>query len=340
MQHATLRTIAQIVGCSDSTVSRVLSGKAAQYRISKKKQEEILKIAREQNFAPNPLARSLRTRETLTIGLVIPDISNSFFASIARNVERESRKLGYSIILTDTEEDTDLEIESIYLLKNRNVDGMIISPVGQSVEHIEKLYNEGLAVVIIDRYFPNSRLPYVASDSYSGAKEAVSYLVKNGHNRIACIQGLNYTSPNSDRVRGYKDALEHAHIPLDNELLVGDSFGEENGYLETKILLKKPKPPTAIFAVSNLISLGVIRAIIEENLQIPQDISIVAFDDHPYMEYLSTPMTTVAQPIMEMGRIAMKMLFNQIQNKFSAPIQNIMLPTKLIARGSVRSLVA
>lgn len=335
--QATLKSIARLVGCSDTTVSRVLNGKAAQYRISQQKEKEILRVAQELHFSPNPLARSLRTRQTLTIGLVIPDISNPFFASIARYVERECRKLGYSVILADTEENTDLEIESVTILKNRNIDGLIISPVGQSVEHLEKIYDDGMPVVIIDRYFLNSTLPFVASDNYNGALQAVEYLVQNGHSHIACIQGLPYTSPNTDRVRGYRDALLKNGIPVDERNIVGDSFGEENGYLETKLLIKRSPRPTAIFAVSNLISLGVLRALNEESVHVPSEMSIIAFDEQPYHSYLSTPMTTVAQPIAEMGHMAIKMLYGQIQSP-KTQSAGITLPTKLIVRQSVKKL--
>ncbi len=318
-------------------MSRVLNGKAAQYRISQNKADEILSIAQQLNFSPNTLARSLRTRRTLTIGLVIPDISNPFFASIARYVERECRKIGYSVILADTEESTELEIESISVLKGRNIDGMIISPVGQSVEHLETLYAEGVPIVVIDRYVHGSILPFVASDNYSGAKNAVRYLIDNGHRIIACIQGLPYTSPNTDRVKGYRDALEEFEIAIDDSLIIGDSFGEENGYLETKLLLKRTPKPTAIFAVSNLISLGALRALKEERIKIPDEMSIVAFDEQPYHNYLATPMTTVAQPIADMGQIAIKMLYKQMKSDTKVD-QGIVLPTHLVVRQSVKSI--
>ena len=336
--HTTLKSIAKIIGCSDTTVSRVLNGKASQYRISQKKAREILQVAEELNFTPNRLARSLRTRQTQTLGLVIPDISNPFFASIARHVERESRKLGYSVIVADTEEETDLEIKAVNLLKSRNVDGMIISPVGQSVAHLEKHYQAGMPIVVIDRYFPDSPLPFVASDNYNGSKQAVAYFIQNGHRKIACIQGLPYTSPNTDRVRGYRDALTDAGIAVEERLIVGNSFGEENGYLETKLLLQQNPRPTAIFALSNLISLGALRAVAEESLNIPHDISIIAFDDQPYHDYLATPMTTVAQPNSEMGQMAMKLLHNQMQNLDKDQAAGIMLPTKLIIRQSVKNI--
>jgi len=338
-KRPSLQYIADQIGCSKSTVSRVLGGKAKQYRISEDTANEILDLANSLHYTPNVLAGSLRSGKTFTVGLMIPDISNPFFANIARYVERETRKLGYSIILCDTEESTELEIESIHLLKSRNVDGMIVSPVGQTVEHIQDLYDSQMPIVIIDRYFSDSGIPFVASNNYQGAKDAVTHLVQNGHCRIACVQGLRHTQPNNDRVQGYKDALHEAGVAFDEKLVVGDSFGEENGYLETKLLMQLVDKPTAIFGVSNLISLGILKALKEENYHVPDDVSLIGFDDHPFMSYLSTPLTTVEQQSVEMGKIAVKFLYNQIQQSdVKSTFGGIQLPTRLIIRNSVKKL--
>ena len=334
----TLKSIAKIVGCSDSTVSRVISGKSKQFRISPKTEQKILDLAKELHFVPNPIAASLRTRRTLTIGLVIPDISNPFFAGIAPHVERECRQLGYSVLLADTEENTDLEIESVSILHKRSIDGLIIAPVGQTFDHLERLYKSGLPVVIIDRYFPDSTIPYVTSDNYQGGYDAATHLIENGHKMIACIQGLPYATPNSERVRGYRDALAAAGVTENEDWIVGDSFGEENGYYETRILLKEFKRPTALFALSNLISLGALRAISEEHLRVPEDISLISFDDQPYSNLLATPMTTVSQQIHEMGKIAMQMLYRQMKAEKGAVEESVKLATTIIRRNSVRTL--
>ena len=300
----TLKSLSEKLGFSETTISRVLNGKADKYRISKKTADKIKQAAADLSFTPNALARGLRLSNTHTLGLVIPDISNPFFASIARSVEREARKNGYSVILCDTEENTNLEIESVQLLRGRNVEGLIIAPVGQISEHLETVYKSGLPVVTVDRYFPQKNLPFVSSDNYKGAYDAVLYLIENGHRKIACIKGLENTSPNDDRLRGYKDALLNNDIAIVESLIAGDSFSEQNGYTEAKLLLKGEEKPTAIFAFSNLISLGALRAIEEDNLSVPDNISIITFDDHPYFDYLSTPMSTMAQQNNEIGQIA------------------------------------
>jgi LacI family transcriptional regulator len=336
----TLKNIADRLSLSETTVSRALSGQASKYRISQETEKAVLNLAEELHFSPNELARGLRLQKTHTIGLMIPDISNPFFANIARNVEKEARKGGYSVILVDTAEDEAIEIESIRLLRGRKVDGMVISPIGQHASHLEKLFANGMPMVLIDRYFPDSPLPYIASDNFSGAYQAVSHLIQNGHVHIACIQGLENTLPNIERLRGYRSAYADAGIGVDESLIVGDSFGYQNGYIETKLLLRHNPRPTAVFAVSNLISLGALHAIDEEGLSVPGDISIVSFDDQPYSALLATPMTTVAQQNEQIGPLAVKMLFNQIELKTVPEQKGILIPTRLIIRKSVRDLRA
>lgn len=337
--NPTLKSIALKLGVSVSTVSRVINGKSSHYRISKETELLILKAAKELAYTPNQLARGLRLKRTNSIGYIIPDISNPFFASIAKSVEKSARKFGYSILLCDSEENTEIESSSLQLMLNRKIDGLIISPVGLEVNHLINVAQKNIPIVLLDRYFPDLNIPFVTSDNYKGALEAISLLIDNGHTRIACIQGLKNTSPNNDRVRGYRDAHLKFDIEIDESLIVGDNFGEENGYIETKMLLKKGNLPTAIFSVSNLISLGAIRAISEEGLKIPDDISMISFDDQPYSRFLATPMTTVAQQSNQIGQIATKLLVDQIESNRNIEPKGIFLPTKMIVRDSVKRRV-
>ena len=336
--QTTLKRIADQVGVSLTTVSRVLSGQAQRYRISKQTQGAVEELARKFNFVPNQLARGLRLKKTLTIGLVIPDISNPFFAAIARQVALGARQRNYSVLLCDSQENLDLEIEAINLLRNRHVDGMVLCPVGQSSEHLQGLVGSGLPIVLVDRFFPELPLPYVAADNLTGAREATEYLIVNGHRRIACVQGLQGTAPNEFRLRGYKAALAKHKLPCDAALIVGDNFGEQNGYIETKLLLQSRRGVTAILAFSNLIALGALRALAEEKLRVPDDISLIAFDDQPYAAFLAAPLTTVAQPHSEMGDVAIRLLFDQINSPSRVPKGGVLLPTTLVVRRSVKKL--
>lgn len=336
-QTITLKHIALKVGVSVGTVSRVINGQSAQYRISKKTQEIIQKAAKELNYSPNQLARSLRLNRSNSIAYINPDISNPFFSSIGKSIVKYSRKLGYSIVLCDSEESTDMEVSLIKTMLEHKVDGLIISPVGLKSAHLVELYNRRIPFVLLDRYFPNVDLPFVTSDNYQGSLEAVSLLIENGHTNIVCIQGLKNTSPNNERVRGYLDAFKKYNLSIENNWIVGDSFGEENGYIETKLLLRRKHIPTAIFAVSNLISLGALRALKEENYNVPDDISMISFDDQPYSQFLSTPMTTVAQQSFQIGQIAAKIVIDQIESKSHIELQKVLLPTRIIIRNSIKN---
>ena len=334
--YPTLKSIASKLGLSVSTISRVLNGKSSHYRFSKETEQLILKATKELNYTPNQLARGLRLKRTNSIGYIIPDISNPFFASIAKSVEKSARKLGYSILLCDSEENTEIEQTSLQLMLNRKVDGLIISPVGLEVSHLQDIAKRNVPMVLLDRYFPDLDIPFVTSDNYQGALDAINLLIANGHTRIACIQGLKNTSPNNDRVKGYRDAHIKNELPVDESLIVGDSFGEENGYIETKLLLTKANIPTAIFTISNLISLGAMRAISEEGLKIPDDISMISFDEQPYSRFLATPMTTVAQQNYQIGHIATKLLIDQIESNRRIESKGIFLPTEINIRDSVK----
>ncbi len=278
----TLQHIAEQSGLSVTTVSRVLNGQAVRYRISKKTEITVRKLAKELGFVPNQLARGLRLKKSLTIGLVIPDISNPFFAGIAHQVILGTRLHGYSVVLCDSQDDTDLEVQSLGLLQSRSVEGVVLCPVGQSGAHLAEFVGGRLPIVLVDRFFPNLPLPYVSSDNASGARQATELLIANGHHRIACLQGARGTSPNESRVGGYKEALAHHRLPIDEDLIVGDSFTEQSGYIETKLLLKTQPAVKAILALSNLNALGAIRALTEEKRRIPEDTSIISFDDTPY----------------------------------------------------------
>ncbi len=334
----TLKRISEECGVSTTTVSRVLSGQATQYRIKKETEKIVKKMAKKLNYVPNQLARGLRLKRSFSIGLVLPDIANPFFATIAKNISIEAHKLGYSLLLSDSQDDTKIEINSINYMKNRVVDGFIVCPVGQQFDHFLNFFDQGEKMVIVDRYFPDLNCPSIISDNYKGVIEGIDYFIENGHSRIGFIQGELNNSVNDERIQGYKEALNKHNIPLNDSLIIGDSFGERNGYISTKLLLHRSPRVTAIFASSNLISLGALRAISEEGLKIPDDISLISFDDQPYSDLLNPPMTTIIQQKEEIGKLAFKLLMDQINTKEIIKTQVIVMPTKLIKRKSVKRI--
>jgi LacI family transcriptional regulator len=329
----TLRQIAAQIGVSETTVSRILTGQARRYRISPATEANVKKLAEAHNFVPNQVARGLRLSKTQTLGLIIPDISNPFFATIARQITLDTRAHGYSVFLCDSQESVELEQEALALLQSRRVEGLIVCPVGLTAGHLETAARSGLPMVLVDRYFQPSPLPFVGSDNFEGARQATAHLVAQGHRCIACLQGLRHTTPNEERLRGFRSALEG--LPGTREVLVGDSFGEASGNRETEHLLNTEPEVTAILAFSNLLALGAIQAIAQAGRHIPGDISVVAFDDNPYAAHLATPLTTVSQATEEMGRRAVELLFAQLRAPGQPAPSGVLLPMRLLVRASV-----
>jgi LacI family transcriptional regulator len=254
---------------------------------------------------------------------------------VARYVEIEAREFGYSIVLCDTQENAEIEIESIRLLQSRNVDGLIISPVGKIGPYLKELRDGGLPVVLLDRYFPGVDLPYVTSDNYRGAHEATEYLISMGHRQIACIMGLPEASTNIDRVAGFRDALAKHGIAANESWILGNDFSEHNGYMQARQLMQSRPRPTAIFSLGNLPTFGAIRAIQEADLSIPEDVSLISFDDHFYADFLATPLTAVAQQMEKIGKVAVNLLYDQLDGKPGPGKRGLSIATRLNIRSSV-----
>jgi len=337
-QRTTLKSIAEELGISVSVVSRVLSGQAPKYGISKTTAQAVLNIARKRNFRPNQLARALRLAKTHTLGLVIPDISNLFFAGLARSIEVAARKGGYSIVLCDTQEDEAVEREAVEILQSRMIDGLIISPVGKTCEHLTSIDKDGCPIVLVDRHFPGSEIPFVTSDNYGGAFKATRHLLENGHRAIGFIQGIPNSQSNVERLRGYTAALKEFGVRVNKSSIVGDQFSRRNGYVSAKVSLRTQPPPTALFLANNQIAFGALDALMEKDLAVPEDMSLVAFDDQPFFSHLATPLTTVQQKVAELGRHAMELLQALINGSGPLDVQGITVPTQLIIRESVRKI--
>lgn len=329
--------IARKTGCSISTVSRALSGNTSRYKISEKTVKEIRAAADDLGYRTNKIARNLKSKKTYEFGVTVSDILNPFFASLIKSIGKEVREIGYTIMLFDSDENTDFEKDSIEHLLQSKVDGLIIAPVGIYSDYFQQLKKTNTPTIIVDRIFQNSMFDSVYVDNYKGSCLATEYLIKEGHRRIAFIQGLPGTLPNELRLKGFTDTLKKYQIPISIKYIVGNDFRILNGYLQTKTLLKYKDPPSAIYTASDLIALGCVQAINEENLRIPDDISLVSFDDPGYFAHLSPPMTAIRQPIREMGTIAVKLLFERIQNK-AVEKKQIQLNPELIIRNSVKRI--
>lgn len=336
----TIQFIAHELNMSVTTISRVLNGLGEKYRISKKTIDLVTNTAEKLNYSPNNIAKGLRLKKSSTIGLIVPDITNLWFSQLALGIENEARKYNYNIFLCNSNDDLKVEKKTISLLQNWMVDGIIIAPIGLESEHLVKASKRGTRLVLIDRFFEGIDLPYISSNDYEGSLEANQYLIENGHTRIACFQGLVGTSPNNQRIEGYKQALRNNNIEFHSELIMGSDFGFNSGYIYAKKLIKNLENSkiTAIFSTGNQITLGLLKAFKEEGVQIPNDISIVSFDEQIYSDLLFTPLTTVSHLNENLGDIALKMVFDQFDDNSNLKPNNVILKSKLIIRESVKNL--
>lgn len=323
----TLKELAEKIGVSRTTVSRVMSGNAQKYRISEKTVKKVKTAAEQFGLMPNQVAQNLRLQKTDTIGLLIPDIANPFFANLARVVEEELRAHGQMLLLCNSNESTELEAETLTNIIRRQIDGLIVAPVGLSGEHFRTLADK--PIVFIDRYFDELPIPHVSTDNQAGAFMATRYLLDQGHRHIACIQGLRATVSNQDRVAGYKRALkEQGGLPN----IIGDGFTIENGYESAVALLAREEKPTALFALNNLIAVGALQALRDKGLSVPEDISLISFDEQPYFALTSPPVTTIQQPVKQIAKAAVQKLLLRLKGEST---DSLKIQPEIIKRKSV-----
>lgn len=313
MKKETLFTISQRTGYSVSTVSRVLSGKGERYRICQDTIDYISEVAKAGNYTPNLIAQSLRTRKTNSIGLTVPSIDNPFFSTLAGVIINKLKSFGYNILLSDTMESAENEIEAINSFVSRKVDGIIAVPVGTSPDFLESVAAT-VPVVLIDRYFSDTSLPYVCTDNYTGGYMGTEYMIGKGCGRLLAIQGVQGSMPNKERVRGFLQAVaDHAGM-VQSHNVSGDSFSVDNGYRETMAAFSgEEAPPDGIFAFSTTILLGALKAIRELGLRIPDDVALMSFDNNRFLDYLDPSITRVEQPVQMVGKLATDTIVRMIE---------------------------
>jgi len=333
-----LKTLAGQLGVSTSTVSRVLSGQSERYRISSATRERILAAARASGVVVDQLARGLRLRRTQSLGLVIPDISNPFFAQLARQIERQARRHGYSVLIADSAEDAGLETDAITAMLSRRVDGLILAPMGAPFTGAPLHALGARPCVLVDRLLEHPPLPAVTSDHRRGAELATEHLVERGHRRIGCVQGKPGTFANDERVAGWRAAMSAAGLPCGAALVCGTGYALEDGVAAARALLGRAERPSAVLALGNVLALGVLQAARDARLAIPGDLSLVAFDDQLWAAVANPPLTVIEQPIEALGREVLELLLERINAPAGDPPTRRILPVQLIERGSVRDL--
>jgi LacI family transcriptional regulator len=329
-----LRDVACRAGVSTATTSRVLSGKGI---VSDRLRERVLAAVKELNYTPNGLARSMSLRETRTLGLVVSDVTNPFFTTVARSVEDICQEQGYSVVLCNTDGKPEKERAYLAMLHEKRVDGLLLSSTGAAAEQLRDILAAGIKVVLIDRVIPGVDSICVGVENFDGMFRGTHYLLSLGHRHIALIMGDPDIATSKERLDGYLAAMTERDIEIDAGLIVDGHFSEEGGHTAGRQLFDRPDPPTAIISCNNLMTCGLLFALRDIGKHVPDDVSVLGFDDLPMFALLDPPLTVIAQPTYELGRRAGEVLLEQLKTgRAEQQARNIRLPTQLVLRDSCR----
>lgn len=331
----TIYDIAKKAGVSHMTVSRVFNNPDL---VNKKTREKIVNISNDIGYRPNQIARSMRTKRTNCIGLILPDIINPVFPAIVRGVEDYAKQNKYNVILVNTDNDYRVESDSLNMFFSRNIDGLIFSGIAGGTKDstiVNKIIEKEIPVVLIDRYIPNLNVSYVITNNFQAAHDATNYLIRLGHKRIGVISSPQKIKIFKDRLKGYKQALKENKITYNEEFVFEGEETIESGFLTTKRLLKKNTDITAIFTMCDFMAFGAYRYCKQNSIRIPEDISIISIDDIFTSSLVTPPLTTMAQQKYEMGFNAAKILIDSI-SKNKVPKKKIVLDALLVERDSCK----
>jgi len=327
----TIHDVAKRAGVGSITVSRVINNSGY---ISSETRERIQKAIDELGYVPNTLARSLRSRRTNTVALIVTDITNPFFTTLARGVEDTANEAGYTVIFCNTDESAAKEEKYLNVLLQKQVDGLLLVPTQRSVNSIHQILKHGTPVVVLDRRIPEVDVDSVRCDSLDGAYKLTKYLVSLGHRQIAIMSGAVGVSTADDRVAGYRKALEEDGIAISDRYILRGEFTPDSGYSMTEQAINLPLRPTALIAANNFITIGAMKALQEAEMEVPEDMALAGFDDLPPAIVTFPFFTVVSQPAYEMGTQAMQLLLKRLSAKEVVAFQEVILPTQLIVRRS------
>jgi len=327
MKRVNIQEVAKLAGVSPSTVSRALNNHPG---ISEKTRQKIIEVAKKLNYKPNYRGQILTTKSTKNIGLLITDITNPFFPELVRGAEERASEAGYTILLGNTSESEEKETNYLDFFSRGPVDGVIISASRISNEHIINLAEEGLPIVVINRMLEHPKISYVSTDMEKGGYLATKHLIKLGHSRIAFINGPKLSEAAERRLSGYKRALTESKIRYNPNLISFNTPVADSGYKEAIKLLCAKNPPSAIFTYNDLMAFGVIKAAKELGIKIPEELSIIGFDDIFFSNFTDPPLTTVRQPKEELGENAVELLLKLMKGEK----QSLLLEPELILRNT------
>ncbi len=336
----TVADVARAAGVSRATAARVLGGYG--YAGSEAR-ELVLEAAKRLAYQPNQLARSMATGRTQTIGVVVADIENLYFARAIRAITDTANANGFDVVLANTDEDIELERSALRVMLAKRVDGLIVSPASSvDVDHLIEARNSGCPFVLLDRRVPSLNADTVAIDNFRASREAVSSFTKQGHRRIALVSnssadgGQRYlTSPVRERLEGYKAALHDAGIRMDSKLTVFGGGDNENLARRVRKLCQSDDRPTAFLAVTSAVALVVLSVLRELQLSIPNQVSLICFEDADWTVAVTPPLTVISQPIKELASAVTERLIAHLQGQPADRVEERLLPATLITRGSV-----
>jgi LacI family transcriptional regulator len=329
---ATVRDVARKAGVSAMTVSRVVNDQPG---VSSETRQRIEAAIAELNYSPSKIASGLISAKTQLIGLIVPDVSNPFFAPIVRGAETAARKAGYRMLVCNSESDLRLERDYVSDLVSHRVEGLLIAPVGDhSAAHLGKLVEGRFPLVLIDRHVPGIDCDQVTLDNVSAARRLVEHLIAVGHRRIAFVADADDVSTGRERLAGLKQALAGADIPFVEDLVLRTTTDQVGGYRSVQQILGMSERPTAIFTVNNMTAVGAMQALREAGLSVPGDISLVCFDDVQHLAVIAPFLTVIDQPAEVMAGVAAQLLLERIAGNAGNKSRKITFPGKLVVRQS------
>jgi DNA-binding LacI/PurR family transcriptional regulator len=314
MAHqVTIKDLARHLNISVATVSRAIRDMP---EIKAETRDAVLKLAKEWDYQPNILATNLVKSRTKTIGVIVPDLAYHFFASVIKGIEEEAFARGYSLLLTQTSELYERELTNVQNLSRGQVEGFIISLSQETTdyEHLKRLQRKGIPLVFFDRDADEIDVPKVMVDNVGAAYEATRHLIENGCKRIAFLAGPTNVTVSNQRQLGYENALKNAGLKIDKALIVHGNYNLQKVIELTNELFELQEPPDGLVVVSDRLAVGAISALRVKKIRIPEDVAIVSFNDEPMCTIITPTLTSVSQPTFEMGKMAMSLLINQIDN--------------------------
>jgi LacI family transcriptional regulator len=327
----TIRDVAQQAGVAPITVSRVVNNSGY---VSQDTRARIEAVIADLNYVPNTLARSLRFKKTRVLALILTDITNPFWTTVARGVEDVANAHGFNVILCNTDEDEVKQSDYLQVLLQKRVDGFVFVPARSTAECVKPIQAQKVPVVVLDRQIPDAAVDVVRSDSEGGAYELVRHLLALGHRRIAVLSGPEAISTAADRVAGYRRALADAALPTAAELVFHGGYNQDGGYRTARKALAEVPRPTAFFAANNFIAIGAFRALREAGLRVPDDVAMVCFDDVPQWLQINPFLTIASQPAYQMGRQATELLLERISAHDPPEAREVVFPVDVIIRKS------